>query len=71
MIWKQQKKEADKTVGMMMEAQLFSDLARYKLENKAWEIPETILADHPVICGIIAYLEKNQISDYLSRAAKG
>ncbi|MBQ7413778.1 MAG: anhydro-N-acetylmuramic acid kinase [Alphaproteobacteria bacterium] len=57
--------------GEMMEARLFADLARYKLENKAWEIPETILANHPVICGVIAYPGKNQVSDYINRAAKG
>ena len=55
-----------------MEARLFADLARYKLENKAWEIPETADLDKKIVCGIIAQPKsKKQYTDCLSRAAKG
>lgn len=58
--------------GSYMEARLFADLARYKLENKAWKIPEVISAGKKIVCGIIACPQKQKASydDYLSRAAK-
>jgi hypothetical protein len=58
--------------GSYMEARLFADLARYKLENKAWELPEVISAGKKIVCGIIAHPQKQKASydDYLSRAAK-
>jgi len=40
--------------GEMMEARLFADLARYKLEEKAWEIPEIVEAGKKVVCGVVA-----------------
>lgn len=59
--------------GDYMEARLFADLARYKLENKAWEIPEIISSGKKVICGRIARPQKENkpYSDCISRAAKG
>lgn len=59
--------------GDYMEARLFADLARYKLEDKAWEIPEMIKAGKKIICGRIA-LPNTKITHYtdcISRAAKG
>ena len=40
--------------GEMMEARLFADLARYKLDEKAWEIPEIVKANKKVVCGVVA-----------------
>jgi anhydro-N-acetylmuramic acid kinase len=59
--------------GDYMEARLFADLARYKLENKAWEIPEIVQAGKTVICGRIASPQKpsNTYDDTINRAAKG
>lgn len=59
--------------GDYMEARLFADLARYKLENKAWEIPEIVKAGKQVVCGIIARPQTNRIvyDDCINRAAKG
>lgn len=59
--------------GDYMEARLFADMARYKLENKAWEIPETQAAGKKIVCGRVAYPQKpkGQYSDCLNRAAKG
>ena len=56
-----------------MEARLFADLARYRLENKAWEIPEIIQAGKKVVCGNIAYPQnlKTNYSDAINLAAKG
>ena len=42
-------------LGEYMEARLFADLARYKLENMAWEIPEVVAAEKKIVCGCIAY----------------
>lgn len=51
--------------GEYMEARLMADLARYKLENKAW--------DKGVVCGKIAKAQnlKNKYDDCVNRAAKG
>ena len=51
--------------GEYMEARLMADLARYKLENKAW--------DKGIVCGKIAKAEnlKNKYDDCVNRAAKG
>ena len=59
--------------GEMMEARLFADLARYKLENKVWEIPEIIKAKKKVICGIIAEPVSGRkiYDDCVNLAAKG
>ena len=59
--------------GDFMEARLFADLARYKLENKAWEIPEIVNAGKKVICGRVAEpgKVKTKYFDCINRAAKG
>lgn len=59
--------------GEYMEARLFADLARYKLENKVWEIPEVISSDKNIVCGVIAYpgARKSKYSDCVNRATKG
>lgn len=59
--------------GEMMEARLFADLARYKLDNKAWEIPEIIEAGKSIICGVVALPNKQRASydDMTNLAAKG
>ena len=40
--------------GDYMEARLFADLAIYKLEDRAWEIPEIIKSGKTVVCGRVA-----------------
>lgn len=59
--------------GDYMEARLFADLARYKLESKAWEIPETLQAGRPIICGRVAKprAKNDAYGDKINRAAKG
>ncbi len=59
--------------GDFMEARLFADLARYKLANKAWEIPEIVQAGKSVICGRIAYptVGRQNYSDRVNLATKG
>lgn len=59
--------------GDYMEARLFADLARYKLENKAWEIPEIVQSGKSVICGRMAVpnTETNEYYDRINRSAKG
>ena len=59
--------------GDYMEARLFADLARYKLDNKAWEIPEIVHAGQKVIYGRIATPNKvkEKYADCINRAAKG
>ena len=59
--------------GDYMEARLFADLARYKLENKAWEIPEVVRTGQKIICGRIAKPKKmeKKYTDCINRAAKG
>ena len=59
--------------GDYMEARLFADLARYKLENRAWEIPEIIEAGKKIICGRLAEPKKTEgnYTDRINRAAKG
>ena len=59
--------------GEMMEARLFADLARYKLNEKAWEIPEIVAAKKKVICGVIAVPKKGRktYDDTINLAAKG
>ena len=61
------------TFGDYMEARLMADLARFRLENKPWPLPETIAAAQNIVCGIIATPKPRQKSytDCLSRAAKG
>lgn len=61
------------TFGDYMEARLFADLARYKLDNKAWEIPEIVKSGKSVICGRVAKPNKNrkEYNDRINRAAKG
>ena len=59
--------------GDYMEARLFADLARYKLENKSWEIPEVVEAGKDIICGVVAYPsdKKDKYDDCVNRAVKG
>ncbi|MBQ8466031.1 MAG: anhydro-N-acetylmuramic acid kinase [Alphaproteobacteria bacterium] len=59
--------------GEYMEARLFADLARYKLENKAWEIPEIVQAGQNIVCGRLAVPaeKKRSYDDKINRAAKG
>lgn len=58
--------------GEMMEARLFADLARYRLENRVWEIPEIIKSGKNIVCGNIAVPYKNNTyDDMISVAAKG
>ena len=59
--------------GEMMEARLFADLARYKLDNRAWEIPEIVKAGKNVVCGVVATPEAGRANydDTINLAAKG
>lgn len=59
--------------GDYMEARLFADLARYKLENRVWGIPEVVQTGKTIVCGRIAAPKplKGVYSDCISRAAKG
>ena len=59
--------------GESMEARLFADLARYKLENRAWEIPEIVKAKKKVVCGVIAThkAKRKSYDDMINLAAKG
>ena len=59
--------------GEMMEARLFADLARYKLEDKAWEIPEIVKSGKSVVCGVIATPKaaRKNYDDMINLAAKG
>ncbi len=59
--------------GDYMEARLFADLARYKLENRSWEIPEVVEAGKDIICGVVAYPsdKKDEYDDCVNRAVKG
>jgi len=59
--------------GEMMEARLFADLARYKLEERAWEIPEIVKANKKVVCGVIAnpMAGRKTYDDCVNLAAKG
>ena len=61
------------TFGEYMEARLFADLARYKLENKPWEIPEIMEDNKKIVCGKIATpkISNKQYTDCINRAAKG
>lgn len=59
--------------GTYMEARLFADLARYKLEEKAWEIPEIVTDGKSIVCGIVAEPKTGReiYADKINRAAKG
>ncbi len=61
------------TLGDYMEARLFADLARYKLENRAWEIPEVVQAGQKIVCGRLVHPQKmrSRYDDCINRAAKG
>jgi len=61
------------SLGEMMEARLFADLARYKLENKAWEIPEIVQSGKKIICGVAAepQAQRHVYDDMINLAAKG
>ncbi len=58
--------------GEMMEARLFADLARYKLEGRAWEIPEIMAAKKKVVCGVVATPKRGRktYDDMINLAAK-
>lgn len=60
-------------LGEMMEARLFADLARYRLENKAWEIPEIVKNGQKIVCGVIAepQIQPRTYDDMINLAAKG
>ena len=50
---------------------MFADLARYKLENKPWEIPEIVKTGKKVVCGVIAKPTSQKIfHDEINLAAK-
>lgn len=55
--------------GDFMEARLMADMARYRLENKPWELPGC----PPIVSGIIAQPNAKQTpyTDKINRAAKG
>ena len=59
--------------GDYMEARLFADLARYKLADKAWEIPEVVQKGRKIVCGITAEPNprRKNYTDCINRAAKG
>ena len=59
--------------GDYMEARLFADLARYKLEERAWEIPEIVKAGKNIVCGRIAFpqMPKKFYNDCINSATKG
>lgn len=59
--------------GDYMEARLFADLARYRLENKSWEIPEIVQTGKKVVCGYIAkpLHSCEKYTDCVNRASKG
>ncbi len=59
--------------GEMMEARLFADMARYRLENKAWEIPEIVKSGKNIVCGVIAEpdMQRKDYDDMINIAAKG
>ena len=61
------------TLGEFMEARLFADLARYKLDGRAWEIPEIVKAGKEVVCGVIAEPKKGRkvYTDCVNLASKG
>jgi len=61
------------TLGEMMEARLFADLARYKLESRAWELPEAIAAGKEIVCGIeaVPQQKRRNYNDMINRSAKG
>ncbi len=60
-------------LGDYMEARLFADMARYKLENKVWELPEVIQSGKSIICGRVALPKQSggKYFDCVNRAAKG
>jgi len=47
-------------------------MARYKLANKAWEMPEAVKSGQNIVCGIIAYpsIISQIYTDCINRAAK-
>lgn len=60
-------------LGDYMEARLFADMARYKLENRVWELPEVTQTGKSVVCGKIALPKQSgeKYTDCINRAAKG
>ncbi len=58
--------------GDYMEARLMADLARYKLENMVWEMPEIVQSGKKIVSGVIATPSKNRkrYTDCICRAAK-
>ena len=59
--------------GEYMEAQLFADMARYRLQNQAWEIPEISKSGKHIICGRIALPDtaRKSYSDQSNHACCG
>ncbi len=58
------------TFGEFMEARLFADLARYKLENKVWEIPEMKKCGKSVVCGVVAHPSNKEGRIYIDMLCK-
>ena len=59
--------------GEYMEARLFADMARYRLQNKVWELAEVISSGKKIICGQIAepVRGRQHYLDKVNLAAKG
>lgn len=59
--------------GDYMEARLLADLARYRLADKAWEIPEVMQKGQKIVCGVIAKPNPHRkcYKDCINSAAKG
>lgn len=59
--------------GQYMEARLFADMARYRLQNKVWELAEVISSGKNIVCGQIAEPDanRNHYMDKVNLAAKG
>lgn len=59
--------------GEYMEARLFADMARYRLQNKVWEIAEVISSGKNIVCGEVAEPVEGRTTyfDKVNLAAKG
>ena len=59
--------------GESMEARLFADLARYKLQKKAWITPDSVSADKKIISGRIANPneKRKNYTDYINKTCYG
>ena len=59
--------------GESMEARLFADLARYKLQEKAWPTPDSVDTGKKIVCGRIAKPSKKRknYTDYINETCYG